>query len=98
MCLKVKGARVPVSQTLRQSPSTPDESVLRFVEGELRASGRLHGFSALAFVHTLQQRGVTAAERAGLRLALAMYGEKVDPSAHALFREAISANSRDLKS
>jgi hypothetical protein len=88
MCLKVKGARVPVSQTLRLTPPTPDESVLRFVEGELRATGRLHGFSALAFVHTLRRRGVTAAERAGLRLALAMYGEKVDPSAHALFREA----------
>jgi len=33
---------------------------------------------------------VTADERAGLRLALVMYGDFVDPSAHALFRAAIA--------
>jgi hypothetical protein len=65
--------------------------VLQFVEGELRQSGRLNGFSAFTLVSALQQRGVTAAERAGLRLALAMYGERVDPSAHAVFRQAIAA-------
>jgi hypothetical protein len=71
----------------------PDEAVLQFVEGELRSSGRLNGFSAFVFVSELQRRGVTAAQRAALRLALAMYGERVDPSAYALFRDAISEPS-----
>jgi hypothetical protein len=80
---------MPFSQTPRAA--TPDEAVLQFVEGELRSAGRLNGLTAFTFVNRLQQRGVTASERAGLRLALAMYGERVDPSAHALFREAISS-------
>jgi hypothetical protein len=82
---------MPFSQIPRAA--TPDEAVLQFVEGELRSSGRLNGLSAFTFVSRMQQRGVTAAERAGLRLALAMYGERVDPSAHALFREAIGSAS-----
>jgi hypothetical protein len=68
----------------------PDEAVLQFVEVEVRQSGRLNGFSAFTLVSALRKRGVTADERAGLRLALAMYSEKVDPSAQALIREAIA--------
>jgi hypothetical protein len=82
---------MPFSQTPR--PAVPDEAVLQFVEGELRSAGRLDGLSAFAFVSRLQQGGVTADQRAGLRLALALYGERVDPSAHALFRDAISQAS-----
>jgi len=82
-------AHVPFSQTSRAP--VPDERVLQFVEGELRQSGRLDGFTAFTLVSALRKRGVTPDERAGLRLALAMYAEKVDPSAQALFREAIAA-------
>lgn len=72
-------------------PATPDEAVLQLVEGELRQSGRLDGLSALALLLKLGEG--TPQQRAGLRLALAMYGERVDPSAHALIREAIAAQA-----
>jgi hypothetical protein len=71
--------------------ATPDEHVLRFIESELKTVGHIDGVSAFVFLSTLGPRRVTAAERAGLRLALAMYGEFVDPSAHALFRKAIGS-------
>ncbi len=78
------------SETLQATATpTPDERVLRFVESELRQSGRLHGFWAMAFVRELRMHGLTAAERAGLRLVLALYGERVDPAAHEVLREAI---------
>ena len=77
---------MPFSQIVG-SP-TPDESVLLFVEGELRVSGRLDGLSAMAYLMNL--RRPTPQQKAGLRLALAMYGERVDPSAHALFRQALA--------
>ena len=78
---------MPFSQTSRVA--TPDEAVLRFVEGELKNRGRLDGLATMAFLHRLQQRGVSPSQRAGVRLALAMYGERVDPSARALLREAL---------
>jgi hypothetical protein len=90
MLVPGKGSALPFSQTPR--PPIPDEAVLQFVEGELRLSGRLNGFSACAYLAALERRGVTPSVRAGLRLALAMYGERVDPAAHALFREAIAAS------
>jgi hypothetical protein len=67
---------------------TPDEAVLMFVEGELQQCGRLDGISTMAYLMKLG--GPTPAQKAGLRLALAMYGERVDPSAHALIREALA--------
>jgi hypothetical protein len=69
---------------------TPDEHVLQFVESELKTIGHVDGVSAFVFLSNLGPRCLTAAERAGVRLALAMYGDFVDPSAHALFRAAIA--------
>lgn len=63
--------------------------MLQFVETELRMSGRLDGLSAMAYLLELGRRGVTEAEKAGFRLALAMYGERVDPAAHRLIRDAL---------
>ena len=77
---------MPVSQIV--GPPTPDESVLLFVEGELKQAGRLDGLSAMVW---LMRIGCPSPQqKAALRLALAMYGERVDPSAHALIREAIA--------
>jgi hypothetical protein len=82
----------PVLLSQIVGPPTPDESVILFVEGELRASGRLDGISAMTYLMRIG-RAPTPAQKAGFRLALAMYGERVDPSAHALIREAISARA-----
>jgi hypothetical protein len=68
----------------------PDESVLEFVEDEVKRGGRLNGVSALCYLMRLQCP--SAEQRAGLRLALAMYGDRVDPSARALMREAIATH------
>jgi hypothetical protein len=87
MCPKRKGLSLPSSQSV--GVATPDESVLVFVEGELRASGRLGGLSALAYLRRFEKRRVTPQEKAALLLALAMYGERVDPSAHALIRATL---------
>jgi hypothetical protein len=65
--------------------------VLLFVEGELRATGRLDGLATLAYLSRF--RDVTPQQKAGFRLALAMYGERVDPSAHALIRKALGADA-----
>ena len=62
--------------------------MLSFVEGELKQAGRLDGLSALAWLMRLGRP--SPQQRAALRLALAMYGERVDPSAHALIRDAIA--------
>ena len=89
MCRSFRGLRMPLSQIVG-SP-TPDEAVLLFIESELRSAGRLDGFSTMAW---LMRVGMpTPQQKAGLRLALAMYGERVDPSAHALIREAIAGAS-----
>src|SRR5687767_8253932 len=93
-CAEDSRVHVPVSQISRvvpfrkvagAPPPIPDESVLRFVEGELRMSGRLDGLSAMVYLSRLG-KSVTAEQKAGLRLALAMYGARVDPAAHDLIR------------
>jgi hypothetical protein len=71
----------------------PDEGVLRFVEGELKAAGRLDGLSAMVYLTRLGRGGVTAEHKAGLRLALAMYGERVDPAARDLILTTLRARS-----
>lgn len=96
MCRKAKGLSASHSQIVGAvtpvpgAAETPDEAVLCFVEGELKASGRLGGISAMAWLLRLGG-GVTEAQKAGWRLALAMYGERVDPSARDLIRQAIAA-------
>ncbi|MBK7863086.1 MAG: hypothetical protein IPJ65_31645 [Archangiaceae bacterium] len=65
--------------------------MLVFVEGELKHSGRLGGLSMLAYLRRLG--GVSPSQKAAFRLALAMYGERVDPAAHALIRQALAANA-----
>jgi hypothetical protein len=67
----------------------PDEGVLRFVEGELKAAGRLDGLSAMVYLARLGRGGATAEQKAGFRLALAMYGERVDPAARDLIMTAL---------
>jgi hypothetical protein len=80
-----------VSFSQNVEPATPDEGVLLFVEDQLKCSGRLDGVSTLAFL--LGRSPVTPQEKAGFRLVLAMYGDRVDPSAHAMIRAAISAKA-----
>jgi hypothetical protein len=78
---------MPVSQTV--GAPVPDEAVLGFIEGELKNSGHLDGISTMAYLMKVGR--VNPQQKAGLRLALAMYGERVDPSAHALIRDALRA-------
>ncbi len=80
---------LPVSQIV--GPPTPDVTVLQFVESELEVSGHLDGLSTMVWLMRLG--APSPQQKAGIRLALAMYGEKVDPSAHALLRQALAAAS-----
>jgi hypothetical protein len=70
--------------------AVPDESVLRFIEGELRMSGRLDGLSMMVYLSQLAKSGVTPEHKAALRLGLAMYGSRVDPAAHDLIRGTLA--------
>jgi len=84
---------VPVSQissVVPMAPPTPDEAVLTFVESELQSSGRLDGFTVFVWLMKLTSAGVTPEQKAGLRLALAMYGARVDPAARDLIRGTLA--------
>ncbi len=86
---------MPVSQSSRVlplGPPTPDEAVLQFVEAELKVTGRLDGLTVFVWLMRLVSAGVTPEQKAGLRLALAMYGSQVDPAARDLIRGAIAKN------
>jgi hypothetical protein len=72
------------------APPTPDEAVLSFVEAELKSSGRLDGLTVYAYLMGLTRSGLTAEHKAGLRLALAMYGTRVDPAARDLIRGTLA--------